>query len=47
MPIATFEDLRSAECETMEEFYLFILDNYGDETEQAKTYRMGMFEGGG
>lgn len=43
MPIAPIEDLRAAECETMEEFYLFILDNYGDETEQAKKYRMGVF----
>lgn len=26
------------------QFYKFILDEYGDESEQAKNYRMGMWD---
>jgi len=37
-------DMKSAECETVEEFIKFILDEYGDETEQAKFYGIGMFD---
>lgn len=33
-----------ADCETVEEFIKFILDEYGDDSHQAKFYEIGMFD---
>tara|TARA_R110002072_G_scaffold134522_1_gene275327 strand:+ start:93 stop:263 length:171 start_codon:yes stop_codon:yes gene_type:complete len=32
------------DCETVEEFIKFILDEYGDESHQAKFYGIGMYD---
>ena len=36
--------MECAGCKTKEEFYTFILVEYGDESEQAKFYKIGMYD---
>ena len=40
----TDEEVLQYGFKTKEEFYTFILMEYGDESEQAKLYKIGMYD---